>query len=64
MANLPAFRESLLSTIGLGKTAPEIEMLRGACVALLAGVPASDREAMLQWLETMRRNGRRCSTSA
>ena len=64
MVNLSAFRTSLLSTIGLGKTAPDMEMLRGACVALIAGVPASDREAMLQWLETMRRSGRRYNTSA
>ena len=64
MVNLSAFRTSLLSTIGLGKTAHDMETLRGACGVLIAGVPASDREAMLQWLETMRRSGRRCSTSA
>ena len=53
MVNLSAFCKSFLSTSGLSKAAPDMETLRGACVALLAGVPASDRKAMPQRLEKM-----------
>ena len=56
MVDLSAFRKSFLSTLGLGKAAPDMETLRGTCLALLAGVPASDRKAMLQRLEKMRRS--------
>jgi hypothetical protein len=55
MVKMSAFRNSFLSSIGLGKAAPDMEALRGACVASLAGVPASDRKAMLQRLAQMRR---------
>jgi hypothetical protein len=55
MVTLQGFRNSFLSTIGLGRQAPEIDTLRELCLRLLADVPASDRKSMLQRLEKMRR---------
>ena len=55
MVTLQSFRNSLLSTFGLRRAAPDIDGLRELCAELLADVPAADRKGMLQRLETRRR---------
>jgi len=55
MVTLQSFRNSFLSTFGLGRAAPDLEALRGLCLKLLSDVPAADRKTMLQRLEKMRR---------
>ena len=55
MVTLQSFRNSLLSTFGLKRAAPDIDALRELCVELLADVAAADRKSMLLRLETMRR---------
>ena len=55
MVTFRSFRDSFLSTIGLGRAAPDIDALRNLCLELLADVPVVDRKTMLQRLEKMRR---------
>ncbi len=55
MVTLQSFRNSLLSTFGLKRAAPDIGALRELCADLLDDVAASDRKSMLLRLETMRR---------
>jgi hypothetical protein len=55
MVSLQSFRNSILSTFGLQRAAPDLDGLRGLCAELLDDVPAADRKGMLQRLETLRR---------
>jgi len=55
MATFRSFCDSLLSTIGLQRPAPNIDALRELCVELLSDVPTADRTGMLMRLEKMRR---------
>ena len=55
MVTLQSFRDSVISGLGLGRKAPDLPALRELCYALLCDVPASERKAMLQSLERLRR---------
>lgn len=55
MVTFQSFRNSFLSTLGIGHAAPDIDALRELCITLLDDVPAADRQAMLLRLEKMRR---------
>jgi hypothetical protein len=55
MVTFRSFRNSFLSTLGLGQAAPDIDALRELCVSLLDDVPAAERQGMLMRLEKMRR---------
>ena len=55
MVTFQTFRDSFMSSLGLGQAAPDASTLRELCFSLLADVPASERKAMLQRLERLRR---------
>ncbi len=55
MPTFRSFRNSFLSTFGLGHAVPDIDALRELCTVLLDDVPAPDRSGMLMRLEKMRR---------
>lgn len=55
MVTFQSFRNSVLSTLGLRRRAPDIDSLRELCASLLDGVPQQDRQAMLQRLDKLRR---------
>jgi len=55
MTKLQAFRDSFMSSVGLRTSPPDVATLRELCFALLIDVPVSDRKAMLEQLERMRR---------
>jgi hypothetical protein len=55
MVTLQSFRDSVISGLGMGRKPPSLPVLRELCYELLSDVPASDRKAMLQSLERLRR---------
>ncbi len=55
MATWNSIRESFLSSFGKLRAPLDPPALRALCMAMLADVPAADREAMLQRLGQMRR---------
>jgi hypothetical protein len=55
MVTFQTFRRSFLPSFSASRPRPDVNALRETCFGLLADVPASDRKAMLQRLERMRR---------
>ena len=55
MASLQRLKRELDSTFGLRPSAAEVSSLRVLCLDLLADVPATRREPLLQQLDRMRR---------
>jgi hypothetical protein len=55
MVTFQSLRKSFLPNMNAKPAAPNIASLRELCFTLLADVPASDRKAMLQRIENMRR---------
>jgi hypothetical protein len=55
IVTLQSFRNSFMSSLGLGRTPSDMPSLRSLCAALVADVPLVERTMMLERLQHMRR---------